>query len=151
MVNCLITGRAVYQYFTFKDKHYTFCCTGCLDTLVNKVCNKEPAVKKIIMKSKDVKKFTKVELSSEQIKKLKSSLGSKGSKRSSGKRSSRKSSKGSKGSKGSRKGSRKGSKGKGSKGKRSRKGSKGKGKGSKGKRSRKGSRNMRGVKRLSHK
>ena len=92
MVNCLITGRAVYQYFTFKDKHYTFCCTGCLDTLVNKVCNKEPAVKKIIMKSKDVKGFTKVELSSEQIKKLKSSLGSKKSsgKRSSGKRSSRK-------------------------------------------------------------
>ena len=114
MVNCLITGRAVYQYFTFKDKHYTFCCTGCLDTLVNKVCNKEPAVKKIIMKSKDVKGFTKVELSSEQIKKLKSSLGSKGSKRSSGKKSSRKSSrkssKGSKGSKRSRKGSRKSSK-----------------------------------------
>lgn len=101
MVNCLITGRAVYQYFTFKGKHYTFCCTGCLDTLVNKVCNKEPAVKKIIMKSKDIKKFTKVELSSEQIKKLKSSLGSK------------------KNSKRTKKGSRKGSKGKGSRKKKS--------------------------------
>ena len=100
MVNCLITGRAVYQYFTFKGKHYTFCCTGCLDTLVNKVCNKEPAVKKIIMKSKDVKGFTKVELSSEQIKKLKSSLGSKKNSKKTKKRS-RKRSKG----KGSRKGS----------------------------------------------
>ena len=41
MVNCLITGRAVYQYFSFKGKNYTFCCAGCLDTLVNKVCNKK--------------------------------------------------------------------------------------------------------------
>ena len=84
MVNCLVTGRAVYQYFTFKGKHYAFCCVGCIDPLIHKICNKESAVKKIIMKSKDVKNFAKVELTSAQIKKLKSSLSSKKKKSSKG-------------------------------------------------------------------
>ena len=87
--NCLITGRAVYQYFTFKGKNYTFCCAGCLNSLVRKVANKDPAVKKIMMSSKDVKNFTKVKLSDEQKKKLKKALSTKkkSSKKSKGKSS----------------------------------------------------------------
>ena len=89
--NCLITGRAVYQYFTFKGKHYTFCCTGCVSSVVSKVANKDPAVKKIIMSSKDVKNFTKVELSAEQKKQLKTALSTKKKKKKkSGKGSSKK-------------------------------------------------------------
>ena len=87
--NCLITGRAVYQYFTFKGKNYTFCCAGCVNSVVSKVANKDPAVKKIIMSSKDVKNFTKVELSAEQKNKLKTALSTKKKKKSS-KRSSKK-------------------------------------------------------------
>ena len=92
--NCLITGRSVYQYFTYKGKNYAFCCAGCLNSLVSKVANKDPAVKKIIMNSKDVKNFTKVTLSAEQKKKLNNSLSTK-KKSSKSKGSSKRKSKGS--------------------------------------------------------
>ena len=49
--NCIITGRPVKRCFKFNGKCYAFCCLGCIGPLINKVCNKDPKVKKVCLNS----------------------------------------------------------------------------------------------------
>ena len=65
---CIITGQPVERCFKYKGCYYAFCCLGCMNTLINKICNKDSKVKSIKLKS--CKGLKLIKLNAEQKKKL---------------------------------------------------------------------------------
>ena len=89
--NCIITGRPVKRCFKFKGKCYAFCCLGCMGTLINKVCNKDPKVKKVCLNSSQGLEVIK--LNAEQKKKLQMSMKKSSTKKNNKKKTKKKSTK----------------------------------------------------------
>ena len=73
MVKCMITGLEAKSYFKGNKKFYGFCCKGCINSIITHIVNKNPKVKKIILKKSEIKGLVCVKLTKVQKDKLKSS------------------------------------------------------------------------------
>ena len=73
MVKCMITGLEAKSYFKGNKKFYGFCCKGCINSIITHIVNKNPKVKKIILKESEIKGLVCVKLTKAQKDKLKSS------------------------------------------------------------------------------